>query len=96
MPIDYYRFHTNSIDEIDGLGNVITPLNKRKEVYVGYVGFGDNRQYVLVNSSGVRRSVSYNEFYTLSKSGKIIGSRIAADKYGESVTTYKKCNVRLD
>ena len=96
IPNTYNRYNVKQVDELNGAGEPITPLEERKEVLLGYKGFKEKRVYRVVNSTGKTREINYDEILALAKEGKIIGAVVGTDKDGnEELKPYEHCNIQI-
>lgn len=93
----YHLYNTKKVDELNGAGEPITPPEERREILLGNKGFGEKEVYVVINSTGEKRELTYAELWDLAKNDKIIGAAVVVvDKKGkEDLKIYEHCNVKI-
>lgn len=92
----YHSYNTKKVDELNGAGEPITPPEERREILLGNKGFGENKVYVVINSTGEKRELTYNELLDLTKNDRIIGATVKVDKESnEYLTEYEHCSLTI-
>lgn len=96
IPNNYCMYNARRLDELNGAGEPITPPDERKEVLLGYKGYGEKTTYRVVKSTRVTRDLTYDEICSLAKEGKVIGTGVGTDENGEEkLKIFRDCDVRI-
>ena len=85
VSLSYQGYNVKALDIVDGAGNVIE--DRGMWIPLETQGFGDATQIKVVNSIGITKMISMNEFMELLDNRKIVGAK----RNRSGVTYHKYC-----